>query len=163
MLSALGAAILWVGSALDFLDLTVACAASLICVFAVIELGMRCAWSIYGVTALLALLIVPVKLTAFEYAVFAGIYPIIKYYIERRTRRAAVAWAFKLGYAFVSVVGTVAFARVLLFTVEPLPLLILTAVLGMAAFVLYDFALTRFISLYHYRWRKRLRIGRWLK
>lgn len=162
VLSALGTAFLWMGSALDFLDLTFACAASLICVFAVIELRGSAPWLIYGVTAVLSLIVVPVKFTALEYIAFTGIYPIIKYHLERKVRQRVLLWFMKLVYAGVMLSLLLLAARLLLASAT-LPLLALTALLGMAAFVLYDIALTLFISLYFHKWRDKLRIERLLK
>lgn len=164
VLCALGVTLLCLGSALDFLDLTVACAASLVSVFAVLELGGKAPYMIYAVTGVLALILVPVKFTAVEYIAFAGVYPIVKYHIERRTRRAWTAWCFKLIYCALMLAVLFLAAKLLLIgEAYTLPLLILTAVLGVAAFILYDIVLTRFISIYIHKLRDRLRVERLLR
>lgn len=59
MLSALGCALLLIGCVSDIFDLTFSCAASLIIVFAVIELKGPYPLLIYLVTGLVSLLILP--------------------------------------------------------------------------------------------------------
>lgn len=164
VLCALGVTLLWLGSVLDFLDLTVACAASLVSVFAVIELRGKAPYMIYAVTGVLSLILVPVKFTAVEYIAFAGIYPIIKYHIERRLRRAWTSWLFKMIYCAL-MLALLFFAARLMLTGEAYTpaLLAVTAVLGVFAFILYDIVLTRFISIYFYKLRDRLRVERFLR
>ena len=164
MLSALSVTVLYIGSMLDFLDLTVACFASCICAFAVIEFGGGAPWLIYLVTSVLSAIIVPYKITAAEYILFAGIYPILKYMMERRIKSNVLLWVVKLVYA-AAVLIFFYFASKLFVTGEvytPL-MLAITAVLGFAAFVLFDIALTRLITYYFYKLRKRLRVEKYLK
>ena len=73
MLSALGCALLLIGCVSDIFDLTFSCAASLIIVFAVIELKGPYPLLIYLVTGLVSLLILPVKFLAIIYLLFSGI------------------------------------------------------------------------------------------
>ena len=72
MLAALGVVLLWLGALVEVLDLSVAVLASMLAVFAVIEMGRRYAVLVYVVTALLSLLLLPVKTSALVYAVFAA-------------------------------------------------------------------------------------------
>ncbi len=164
MLSALSVTALYVGSMLDFLDLTVACFASCLCAFAVIELGGGAPWFIYLVTSVLSAILVPHKITAAEYILFAGIYPILKFVMERRIKNDFLLWAAKLVYMAVVLV-LFYFASKLFVTGEVYTPLVLgvTAALGIAAFVLFDIALTRLISYYFYKLRKRLRVEKYLK
>lgn len=159
VLSALGVVMLYLGSMVEVLDISMAVIASLICVFAVIEYGKGYPWLIFTVTALLSLLLLPNKTPAAMYAVFFGFYPIIKEKLERLPR--ALSWVLK------EVIFNVAFAviallTVFLFTVGEidvgLPYIIGIVFLGELTFVLYDIAMTRLISLYIYKLRKRFRI-----
>lgn len=162
-LCALGTALLWIGSATDVLDLTFACAASLIVVFAVLELKGRAAFLIYAVTGMLSLILVPIKFTALEYIFFAGIYPLVKYRLERRFRKTVILWTLKLVYLN-AVFALLLLAAKYLLLVSNIPVVIAgTWALANAAFVLFDVFLTRLISLYFNKLRARLRIERLLK
>ena len=164
MLSALSVTVLYVGSLLDFLDLTVACFASCICAFAVIEFGGGAPWLIYLVTSVLCAVTVPYKITAAEYILFAGIYPILKYHMERRIKNGVLLWAVKLLYT-ATVLVLFYFATKLFLPDEVYTpfMLGITALLGFAAFILFDIALTRLITYYFYKLRKRLRVEKYLK
>ena len=61
MLAALGVILLGLGSLINTLDLTVAALASILCVWAVIEMGKTYAWMIWLVTSFLAILLLPQK------------------------------------------------------------------------------------------------------
>ncbi len=163
VLCALGDAFLWVGSVLDLFDLTLACAASLISMFAVIELRGSAPWMIYAVTGILALIIVPVKLTALEYLLFSGCYPMLKYWLERRLHSRALCWAVKVGYAGVIMTALLLLSRLFVPDAEPIWLIAASVAVGMTAFVLYDILLTRLTVLYFRSLRDRLRIERLLK
>lgn len=164
MLSALSVTMLYVGSMLDFLDLTVACFASCVCAFAVIEFGGGAPWLIYLVTSVLSAIIVPQKITAAEYILFAGIYPILKYMMERRIKNNILLWGVKLVY-MAAVLVLFYFASKLFVTGEVYTpvMLAVTAALGIAAFVMFDICLTRLITYYFYKLRKRLRVEKYLK
>ena len=86
MLSALSVIILALGSVMEVLDITTAVAASLLCIYAVIEIGGAYPWGIWIVTSILSLLLLPVKTPAIFYALFAGFYPILKEKLEKLKR-----------------------------------------------------------------------------
>ena len=67
---------LYLGSMVEVLDISMAVIASLICVFAVIEYGKGYPWLIFSVTAILSLLLLPNKFPAVVYGCFMGFYPI---------------------------------------------------------------------------------------
>jgi hypothetical protein len=156
VLAAMGVVLLYVGSLLQVLDLSMAALASFLIVFAVIELGRGLALMIFLVTAILSVVLLPVKTAALIYLLFAGYYPIIKALLERKLPRVA-AWAVKcviflLGLVGAFFVGTRFFALETAWFFEnkwvfliPLPV-----------FLLYDVALTRVISAYICHWRQRM-------
>ena len=86
LLSAMGVVILYLGALIDVLDLSVAVIASLLCVFAVIEMGGVWPWLIYAVVSVLSLVLLPQKSPAVVFALYAGYYPILKSYLERLPR-----------------------------------------------------------------------------
>ena len=81
ILTALGVALLWLGAVTDILDITFCFASSIIIVFAQIELGSKAALLIYAATGILSMILLPTKFAASAYLLFAGNYPIIKYFL----------------------------------------------------------------------------------
>lgn len=96
MLSALGTVFLYIGSATNILDLTSVAIASLLIFFAVMEMGTPYQYLIYGVTSLLAVLLLPDKAAAVTYLLFGGIYPVFKAMFEKL--HFVVAWILKFSY-----------------------------------------------------------------
>ena len=85
LLCALGAVMLCAGRLFDgSLDLTMAVLASLITVWAAEELGGYYPWLIWLATSVLALLLMPFNTAAWEYLLFAGIYPMLRASCLRR-------------------------------------------------------------------------------
>ena len=160
MLCALGVIILALGAFIEVLDISVAVIASLLCVYAVIEMGGGYPWLVYAVTAVLSVLLLPQKTPALFYALFAGYYPILKERIERLRRPLGLP--IKLAIFHVALGAMVAVA--LLFFPGSLPIkeqlwyFAALYVLGVACFILYDIALSRLISFYLFRLRNRFRI-----
>ncbi len=160
MLCALGVVLLYLGSLIEVLDISMAVIASLFAVFAVIEYGGAYPWLVYAVTSVLSLLLLPSKLPALLYAGFFGYYPILKEKIERRMARG-VGFLCKLGI-FLLALGVMLFMSVYLLsgtdTLFAVPMLVaIFAGLACVTFVVYDLALTRLITLYLYRLRDRFR------
>lgn len=161
MLCALGVVILGLGAVIEVLDITVAVIASLLTVYAVIEIGGVYPWLIWIVTSTIALLLLPLKTPVLFYALLTGYYPILKQKIERRMARIP-AWAIKMGVLTVSLLviwGVMwLFAPALLETTGGWVMIAATLLLGILAFVLYDLCLTRLITVYFVRWQKRFKI-----
>lgn len=158
MLAALGVVLLWLGSLVEVVDVSMAVVASLLCVFAVIEYGGGAPWMVFGVTAILSLILLPQKTPAAMYAIFFGYYPILKEKIERLPRLGA--WLVKEAVFNVALVLMLVTSRFLLFSADaPTTYLYLAvALLAEVIFPVYDIALTRLISFYVYRLRQRLRL-----
>ena len=161
MLCALGVVILGLGAVIEVLDISVAVIASLLTVYAVIEMGGPYPWLIWIVTSIVALLLLPLNTPVLFYALLTGFYPILKQKIERRMARLP-AWAVKIGVLAVSmgVMWAVMwlFAPALLETTGGWIMIAATLVLGVFAFVLYDFCLTKMITVYFVKLQKRFKI-----
>ena len=156
MMAAVGVVILYLGSFVEVLDISVAVAASLIATVIVIEYGVASAWSVYGVSAILSLLLLPQKFPAVMYAFFFGYYPIVKQKIERMRGRV-VQWLLK---SLIFVVATVVMVLFISLFTPDAPKGILTVLFATLAFVtlfVYDVALTRVISFYVWRLRHRIK------
>lgn len=161
MLSALGVIILGLGSVIEVLDISVAVIASLLVVYAVIEIGGAYPWLIWVVTSVISLLLLPLKTPALFYAMLTGYYPILKQKIERRFARLP-AWGFKAGVLVISF-GLIwgiskLFFPELLETTGGWIMAAAVLALGVVCFVLYDFALTKLITAYFVKWQKRFKI-----
>ena len=158
VLAALGVVLLTIGALLSVLDLSMAAIASLTVVLAVIELKGKYPCLVYLVTSVLSLLLLPSKTPALLYTLFAGYYPILKAWLERRFSRT-VSWLFKI-LTFIVAVLLIALVSVKVFTLFELtwqPWYAAALVFAVAVFVLYDIALTRLITAYLLRWRRRIR------
>jgi len=161
MLCALGVVILGLGSIIEVLDITVASIASLLTVYAVIEIGGAYPWLIWIVTSVIALLLLPLKTPVLFYALLTGYYPIIKQKIERRMARVP-AWALKMGVLALSL--GIIWGVMRLFLPDLLESsggwIMIAATVGLAvlAFILYDICLTKLITLYFVRLQKRFHI-----
>lgn len=163
VLAALSVIILYLGCAIEVLDLTMSAIVSLLVVVIVIEMGYKYAWLTYIATAILSILLLPQKSPAIFYACFMGFYPIIKSYLER-INSALVRWIIKL------VVGNAALALMFILMSLFLPdefeggwLMLVTYLLGIIAFLMYDVALSKLITLYFVRIRERIKIYKFFK
>lgn len=162
MLAAIGVVLLYLGSFIEVMDMAMAAIASFAVIIAVVEYGKGAPWAIYGVTSILALILLPNKTPAAFYAIFFGFYPILKEKFEKHGKLAR--WVLK-EIVFNICFALMLLASVFLFTTGETeldsPLLIAaTVLLGEVVFVVYDIALTRMISLYIFRLRDRLRINK---
>ena len=158
MLGALSVVLLYLGSIIDIIDISMAVIASLCCVFAVIEYGSGAATLVFGVTAVLSLIIIPQKSPAVMYTFFFGFYPILKEKFEKMNKMAC--WIWKEAVFNVALAVIIVVIKFLLLPAIDIPfmLYVIAVVACEAVFVIYDIALTRLISLYVYKLRKRLRI-----
>ena len=164
LLAALGVMLLWVGSLFEIMDLTTVFVVSLLSLFVLLELGAGWAVLLWAVTSTLSLLLLHNKFCALEYALFGGVYPLVKYYAERLPR--LFAWIVKIA-GFNLLFGAVIGLMIRFFGVEDLTLpvvgrlgtgayIALAFVLGNLCFLIYDWLLTRFRPLYMERLHPRV-------
>lgn len=163
VLVALSVIILYLGCAIEVLDLTMSAIVSILVVVIVIEMGYSYAWLTYVATSVISVLLLPQKTPAIFYACFMGFYPIIKSYIER-INSALLRWILKLA------VGNAAIGLMILLTSLLVPdeldgstLVIITYFLGIFAFVMYDIAVSKLITIYFLKIRDRIKIYKYLK
>ncbi len=155
--AALSFVFMFVGTLTGVLDLTAMVVSSLAVSFMVIEFGGMYPWSLWIVGSALCLLLLPDKFAALEYALFGGIYPIVKSYVERLPK--IPSWAIKLVF-FNAVLTAAYFAAVYLFhTDSGMTIGVITYIAANVFFVIYDIALTVFISFYIKTLRRRLKIN----
>jgi hypothetical protein len=163
VLVALSVIILYLGCAIEVLDITMSAIVSLLVVVIVIEMGYSYAWLTYIASAILSVILLPQKSPAIFYACFMGFYPILKSYIER-IGSGLVRWIIKL------IVGNVAIGLMLAILLIFIPdefeggaMLLITYALALAAFVMYDIALSKLITLYFKMIRDRIKIYKYLR
>ncbi|MBQ8818994.1 MAG: hypothetical protein IJZ83_10465 [Clostridia bacterium] len=158
MLAAVGVILLYLGSMVELIDISMAVIASLLCVFAVIEYGKSAPWLVFGVTAVLSLLLLPQKTPALMYTLFFGYYPILKEKFEKLN--ITLCWILKECVFNVALILILVSMKYLLFESLNISfmLYVIAVVLCEVVFVVYDFALTRLISLYVYKLRNRFKI-----
>lgn len=160
MLCALGVVMLTLGSVLSALDLTMVAMASILVYFAVLEMGTPYQYLIYAVTGILSILLLPDKFAAFLYLIFGGIYPILKRLVERLHN--VPCWIIKLIY-FNAVITVMVLGSKYLFGIDDEKLSIGIYALGNAAFILYDIAMTKLLTMYLTKLRKKLKVEKYFE
>lgn len=159
MLSALGIVLLYLGSATNILDLTAVVVASLLIFFAVMEMGTPYQYLIYGVTSLLAVLLLPDKTAAFAYLLFGGIYPVFKAMFEKL--HFVVAWILKFSYFNTVLTLMIVISKYIMHVEDTdMGFGILFYAFANFTFWLYDIAVSQLILLYLVKLRQRFRVGK---
>lgn len=127
--------------------------------FAVIEFNSKFAFALYLSVSALSLAVVPNKESALFYALFFGIYPILKGFIESRTK-GVFSWIIKyLIFNIAIIAGYFICSKLLNIPYDEIgsfgkfSLLFLWGS-GNVSFLIYDIAFTRIVSVYIYRWQK---------
>ncbi len=148
--AAAGVAVLYLGAIVPGIRLSVLCVATLGVAF--VKMSCPGWWPLgcYGVTAALALLLLPDKTLAVLYAVFMGYYPLVKLRAERCAGRL-LRWGVKLGAFHAAALAL--FLLIRAFSLMTIPdgtaILVLWAA-GLLFFLAYDYALG-LLFLYYLR------------
>lgn len=171
VLCAMGVVLLLIGAFIEVLDLSMAAIASFFCIFAVIEMGRGYPWMVYGVTGLLSVILMPQGLGGWFYILFFGYYPIVKEKLEKLIKPLSRLLKLVVFNVSISLYGVICY---FLFFGELSALInefsslfggmspgvilgiIIYAILNLV-FIIYDFALTRLISLYLIKLRKKFK------
>ena len=144
---------------IPFLTYALPAAAGMLVIFMVIETDKKWAFGVYATVAILGMLLVPDKEVAVMYLAFFGYYPIIKAVFESKLNRV-VGWALKVATFVATMVASYAFMMrfmgVTIDETEDFGMLAIPVLLGTGtlAFIMYDIALTKMISLYLIKWQK---------
>ena len=133
-------------------DLSVLVLCSLMTMLVMVECGVKVTWIYAAVTSVLALLLLPSKLYALEYAMFAALYPILKMYFERM--HAVYAWMLKVSCLDSMLMLCLILVRLVFTTTDFFPFAMPTFILGTAFFIVYDIVMTMCISVYMIKLRK---------
>lgn len=146
-----------IGSIIQTLDLSCAFIGSLIILLSFIELGKKWAFGVYITSSIISLLWLPYKSPAIVFALFTGIYPIIK---ERLNRINPTIASRLIRFAYFNISAcAIAIILVSFFNMDgysefeklhPALLIGLLILLGNVVFYLYDLVLER-ASVYYIR------------
>lgn len=159
MLVALGVAFMALGVFVEVVDLSACAVASLLVVFAYIEIGSPYTWLIWLCTSLAAFICFPSSMVWLEYLAVFGIYPLIKAYVERLPR---AAWGI-IKLAFVNaVIWILIFAVQLIlgtpfFSVDKLWMKVGLYLIMNVAFFAYDVFITVMVRFYMLKLRNRFK------
>ncbi len=160
MTVALSVLLLYLGRLIEIADLCALALSSFFVLFALMELKPPYPVLIYAATSVLATLLA--RETGLLYLTFAGVYPLLKFRIDKLPR--VLAYALKFLYFNAVAVGYYAVIRFLLTGGEAdmgLPMLLLYFALINVTFFTYDLALRRFVRYYFVKIQPR--IARFLK
>ena len=166
ILAALTVVFLYVGAVVEVFDASVDPAvlaaydaAALLVTFSRMDMGVKYAFMLYVAAGILSFLLLPSKLPAILYLVMTGIYPLLKFRLERF--RPLLSWVCKLAYFNAALTLVIWLTEFVLglpdtgFSFE-LPVYLL----GNVTYVLFDVALSMLIRSYQLTWRRRLRVQR---
>ena len=136
--------------------------AGTLAIIIVIECGVKYSIGVYVSSSILAFLLAPDKEAALYYVLFFGYYPIVKAVIENKVKHK-LQWIFKIMIFNISMVVSFFISILVLsvpkesFTVFGLyvPWLFLAA--GNIVFIMFDRSLTGIITIYLYKWRKKIK------
>ncbi len=153
---ALSTVLLMIGTLLDVMDLCMLALSSLFVLFGMMELEQGYPFLIYAGTSVLSFLFLPSKFVPCLYAGFAGIYPYLKFRMEKLPRIASRV--LKTLYFNAVLVGAY-FLYCYVFMLDtgstPLYLKIILFLVANITFVFYDLVLTRFVRFYFIKLRPR--------
>ncbi len=139
---------------LTSLSLSILIVCALMTMLIVVETGRKMAWIYAAVTSVLALLLLPDKLYAIEYTLFAAVYPLFKQSFEKL--RNLFAWPLKISFLDCALIVCLILAQhVFMLGDEFFSLSFVTVAVGTLIFILYDLALTACVTLYMVKLRKK--------
>lgn len=155
MLTALSVVVLYIGALLDVFSLTAVGISSVFLLFAVREMSLAHRLFIYFGTAILSALLLPTPESAVLYVIFGGLYPLVKFPLERVRRPFSLLGKLLLLNAMVTVSEL---CSILLFHLPPMVWYLWLALYIVAnpTFLLYDMLLDRMLIYYEARLRPRL-------
>ena len=157
ILAALSFVFMYIGNLTGVMDLCAVVVGALCCAYAVIELSGIWPWLVFAVSSVLCIVLLPDKFVAIEYIALGGLYPILKSFFEKLP--AALSWVLKIVTLNVMLTAALLLARFLLgINEEWVAFNFVVYILANLFFILYDYALTVFITYYLKKLRHRLKL-----
>jgi hypothetical protein len=162
IVAALSISLMFIVSVIPLFTYALPAAVAILIVPVIIEINKKWALGVYAAVSILAVILVPNKEVAVIYAAFFGYYPIIKAIIEKRLPKV-FGWLVKIiifnSTMFISYYLMLKFMGIKIDELESLGVYAIPILLSMGsvAFVLYDYALSKIISIYIVKWQSRFR------
>ncbi|MBE6772256.1 MAG: hypothetical protein E7547_08980 [Ruminococcaceae bacterium] len=159
IVSALSLVLMISVAVIPFLTYALPAVAGMLIIFIVCEIDKKWAFGVYCTVAILGMLLVPDKEVAVMYLAFFGYYPILKAMIESKFP-LVIEWIIKIVAFAATMAGSyflmIKFMGVTIDETEEWGMMAYPILLGMGtfAFILYDIALTKMITLYIKKWQK---------
>lgn len=155
IISALCVVFLYLGSIVEVLDYSVSALCGILVTLVTVEFGNRTGISVWLVSSVLALIILPVKFSALLFIAFCGWYTFVKKVLEKFPK--LISWILKL-LCFNAVLTVIFFITVKFLLIEGVGIITgaATVILSNFVFIIYDILLTKLTFLYIVSWRKRL-------
>lgn len=167
IITGLSVALMLSTAVLPFLSYAIPAICGVLIVLIVMECDKKWALIVYACVSILSLLIVPDKSAGLSYLCIFGYYPIVKAIFESKFPDW-LSWIVKLLLADIVLIGSF-YLSLKFFGIDTegiewispyltkwyVPFVI--AIGGGVFFAMYDTVLTRLITLYEYKWRKRFR------
>ena len=157
ILAALSVVLLLLGTLLSVADLCALLITSFIVLFALMAVSGVYPWLLYAVTGVLSLILVPDKLIPLLYIAFAGLYPLLKFRLDRLPR--VISWTLKELWFNIALIGGTALSLLVLSGGDaslPIPLAVTGFAVMNVCFILFDITLKRFVRIYFNRIEPRL-------
>ena len=153
-ISAASVVVQLLGTVIPSLELTAAAITGIPLFIIKSELGLTYSLLSYLTVSTLSLLLLPDKIAVLSYIFFFGIYPIFKKDIERLGK--VFSWIIKLSLFNLLFSGCIYIGKVVLMVEDPLfSFSILPYIVANFAFVMYDIAMTMFLSLYETKYKNK--------
>ncbi len=156
MFSALSVVLLFLGTMLDILDITVAAACSLISVMVIKEAGIRYTLFMYFASSVLTFLLMPSSSAVIYYISFFGYYPILSNRLSKLPKLFSKLLSFVI-FNVIMVADFLLFTKIFGIAGEPFWMYIALIVTGNIFFAAYDYALPAFNFIYEKKLRKKFR------
>ena len=157
VLAALSVLLLFLGSLFDVTDLAAVMVASFFVTLVVIECRGAWPWLLYVSVSVLSFLLLPGRFVSVEYALFGGIWPILKYWLEKLPRLPSFLLKLLVGNALAAFAAWLGLKFFGLEVPSALWLKIAAVALWEAVLLLYDLLLTRLIVIWCVKYRARFR------
>lgn len=157
VLLALSAASLFLASFVPGIELSFYALSSFFTAAMVVEAGAKGGWMFYFASALLTFFLIPNKGAALLYAVFFGLYALVKFYIEQ-IGKTPLEILLKLLFFGSAVFVLLYFFKELFLGAVGIPVeypLCLLLAASAVIFLLYDYVFTMVIQFYRHRIRRK--------
>ncbi|MHC1720265.1 MAG: hypothetical protein AB9844_06230 [Clostridiaceae bacterium] len=154
LLVALGVLCVYLSSYLPTNKIFLQAIATCLIIVGIMITGVKNSIAIYSATALLSLLLCGVRLTTISYIIFFGLYGFVKHYIEG-LNKIVVEYALKLLYCNFCIILLFIISRLFLPALFEFKISLYILVLAAQfIFLVYDYALSAFITYFRRRFPK---------